>query len=1140
MREKLVSNRTSIINKSKLKFCKIFKLLILILIIINTIYAGESIQGKKTILKYNLKIRLIHLEKESTIEFNSLTYPIATEQVNLEKGLERINSPSNSEGEEHELLFVSTLDGFIHAYSSTTNRELWKINLGKPLINSNVNPKNFVLEQSAIIPGLDGNIYLYSSNTGDNILKKIEIPLKTLIDNSPFTLPNVSKYIFIGDKKSSMYSIDINKGTMVSKFTNGEDNLLENNNMKINNMMTLIRIDYTLICMHQENGNQMWNVTVSEVMAIQKGAKSEITIRHEGPDDYITQGMNQTQIANNLNNLIENNPNLNSIVSVHKYNINSDLPVKIYDIKPEIGRKNSESNFIEFFNENYGDLRDKPYFNHFNNYQEFYSEKNYDRNFYHMLSDYLKWTKEKLLKNERTQKSFLQYLIFKFWEMYYFEEFFFVYLTIIFFLMVLIIILITIIIKYIRTNKKLTRKYNKIRKSSEDRKTLTDVVKTDRGIDDKNKNKLNHPKIDQVNTTTAVAVYNPTEIIKIIENQSLNEMSDKIYKIKSENTNNLTHSDSSFPNLIQLQKSNSLEQFKMIPTHKFENETLFKHQFDLGLKNYQIANQAMINVKTYIDNDGSLVQEEQRIIKTKYETNSTVENKIEELKNQLSIINKMSGDCEVYSKQEEKYFKNTKSFCKRQRVNSCSGNYQENQGLNHDFDSSYCRNQKRKRNNSSSNRDLDNKFKLNFSFLAKEECNKLQIVIKNDTSQRETKIKTDDCEINESDLKFSPNKKDISNRFDYSKNDINAIVSNNSQGIQLYSSNKKPKYKFKEYNIVNNESIKLKINTTYIDEDRLEKNFEAIEKIGQGGFGCVFKARHKIDGWYYAIKMIELKVPLSKNLMEHKVIKEVKTMMKLNHKNVVRYTTCWFQLQIGKIESLLELSGTVSESNKILSFSKSKSLLLSNNRNPYNKKKTSVKVLNEISENEEKSSSHSVKGFMWGDHQENSLSLKRNNTQSVIFEHNHNDVENQDKTLKEKSHISEDIKNNDTNKALSVSFEKNRENESVDNISKSDDDNSSENNNKTCTIRNTEKAHDDSEISNTSPYLNKKQKHKEPSYKVYFFMQMEFCDGLSLNQYLEMNKETGLDRSTIFNFFKQIVSGVNHIHKNNVIHRDLK
>lgn len=70
----------------------------------------------------------------------------------------------------------------------------------------------------------------------------------------------------------------------------------------------------------------------------------------------------------------------------------------------------------------------------------------------------------------------------------------------------------------------------------------------------------------------------------------------------------------------------------------------------------------------------------------------------------------------------------------------------------------------------------------------------------------------------------------------------------------------------------------------------------------------MFKAKHKIDGSFYALKMISLTVPQSYSLMDHKVIKEARTMMKLNHKNVVRYITCWFQLMVDGLKDLIQKS----------------------------------------------------------------------------------------------------------------------------------------------------------------------------------------------------------------------------------------
>jgi len=61
----------------------------------------------------------------------------------------------------------------------------------------------------------------------------------------------------------------------------------------------------------------------------------------------------------------------------------------------------------------------------------------------------------------------------------------------------------------------------------------------------------------------------------------------------------------------------------------------------------------------------------------------------------------------------------------------------------------------------------------------------------------------------------------------------------------------------------------------------------------------------------------------------------------------------------------------------------------------------------------------------------------------------------------------------------------------------------------------------------------------EETFKVMFYMQMEYCGNETLHQFLQ-KREKPLDRKTIFMIFKQIALGVAHIHKNGIIHRDLK
>jgi len=67
---------------------------------------------------------------------------------------------------------------------------------------------------------------------------------------------------------------------------------------------------------------------------------------------------------------------------------------------------------------------------------------------------------------------------------------------------------------------------------------------------------------------------------------------------------------------------------------------------------------------------------------------------------------------------------------------------------------------------------------------------------------------------------------------------------------------------------------------------RLVNEFDdLIENLGQGGFGSVGKFKNKKDGKIYAIKQI------SGANERHET--EVKVLSRLQHKNIIRYYSCW-------------------------------------------------------------------------------------------------------------------------------------------------------------------------------------------------------------------------------------------------------
>ena len=70
---------------------------------------------------------------------------------------------------------------------------------------------------------------------------------------------------------------------------------------------------------------------------------------------------------------------------------------------------------------------------------------------------------------------------------------------------------------------------------------------------------------------------------------------------------------------------------------------------------------------------------------------------------------------------------------------------------------------------------------------------------------------------------------------------------------------------------------------------RLEKVFESITLIGRGGFGMIYKAKHKFDQNYYAIKRVYLLLSKNESFHSHKYFREINALTKLkHHRNVIR------------------------------------------------------------------------------------------------------------------------------------------------------------------------------------------------------------------------------------------------------------
>jgi len=266
----------------------------------------------------------------------------------------------------------------------------------------------------------------------------------------------------------------------------------------------------------------------------------------------------------------------------------------------------------------------------------------------------------------------------------------------------------------------------------------------------------------------------------------------------------------------------------------------------------------------------------------------------------------------------------------------------------------------------------------------------------------------------------------------------------------------------------------LRDNIDRLDNGRFKKDFLLYDVLGQGGFGCVQKVKHKLDGSYYAVKKIELEVGVSEYLKDLSVLKEVKTMLKLQHKNVVRYFNCWFESR----SNLIELKNN-SEKKK-------------SERN-INKLK---RVTSNLSETVDLISKQSINSSNLGINFEKDKTMNEDNRDHSVIE-------------EEPKEIFSDSEE-DKKKVYSIDYEKNSSGEEEKNYSI-----------------------DDSKLN------NKRESKNEGIFNVFFYIQMEYCGNETLHEFLQ-KRDKPLERKTIFLLFKQIALGVAHIHKNGIIHRDLK
>ncbi|KAK6460628.1 hypothetical protein DFJ63DRAFT_320783 [Scheffersomyces coipomensis] len=172
-------------------------------------------------------------------------------------------------------LLISDIDGNLHGVERNSGALLWTLPIEDPLVKIQTNNTfDSSSSQSNILwfvePYQDGSLYYFTPKFG---LNKLPTSIKDLVLESPFSLSGDDK-IYTGTRKTSLYTINIFTGEIVSSFGNNipEHCPVPNShyqnartmNSNIDDTIMIGKTTYELSIYSKLNTNIVWNVTYSQ------------------------------------------------------------------------------------------------------------------------------------------------------------------------------------------------------------------------------------------------------------------------------------------------------------------------------------------------------------------------------------------------------------------------------------------------------------------------------------------------------------------------------------------------------------------------------------------------------------------------------------------------------------------------------------------------------------------------------------------------------------------------------------------------------------------------------------------------------------------------------------------------------------
>uniref|UniRef100_A0A3B0MSE6 non-specific serine/threonine protein kinase n=1 Tax=Theileria annulata TaxID=5874 RepID=A0A3B0MSE6_THEAN len=305
----------------------------------------------------------------------------------------------------------------------------------------------------------------------------------------------------------------------------------------------------------------------------------------------------------------------------------------------------------------------------------------------------------------------------------------------------------------------------------------------------------------------------------------------------------------------------------------------------------------------------------------------------------------------------------------------------------------------------------------------------------------------------------------------------------------------------------------------FLENGRFLRTFECIKMLGKGGFGSVYRARHKLEPGnpVYAVKFVLLKLKSSEDLSSRRYFREVAANRDIYSKHVVRYYTWWCEephflplaqmsnpLQMAAIDNLRFLIQNDILRSDIFS-SGSDSTLKNGMYNNYIKEYRDIiyQYIQNPQQEDFVPSFSQIAQMNKNKHKQFMSSYNANREGYVV-------MYTEDSNIQFK----------DTNTMPNTSGVRNSVNFDLDNVRR------------------------DRKLSIINEYEGHNKISDNKQYQVVLLILMEMCNGLTLRQWLDKADrnvtENDMTKRIEFTLFKQIIKGLRDIHRNCFIHRDLK